>query len=87
MRSSFLKRSLLLYDLKPFFLSTIASVFRKKGKEAISRYALTQLTIDSHSVPKIHDSVLKFSEDLLKIQLRRCLSRNSYSFGLGGVWA
>lgn len=86
-RSSSLKRSSLLYDLKLFFLRTIASVFRKKGKEATSRYALTEITIDSHSVPKIHDSVLKLSENLLKTQLRRCLSRNSYSFGLGGVWA
>lgn len=41
----------------------MASRFRKKSKEATSRYAYTQMIIDSHSVPKVHDP-FKLPEEL-----------------------
>lgn len=41
----------------------MASRFRKKSKEATSRYAYTQMIIDSHSAPKVHDP-FKLPEEL-----------------------
>lgn len=57
---------LLLHDLKALFLRIMALVFQKEGKEATSRYAYTQMTIESHSAPKVHDPVFKLPEGLLK---------------------
>lgn len=45
------------------------------------------MTKDSHSVWKVHDSVFKLPEDLLKIPLLRYCSRSSYSGGVSGIWA
>lgn len=64
----------------------MAFVYRKESKEALSGYAYTQIAIDSHSVLKAH-GCLKFLGDFFRIQLPKYLSRNSYSIGLGGVWA
>lgn len=44
----------------------MAFVFRKEDKEALSRFAYTDMTKDSHSVPKVRDSVFKITWRLSK---------------------
>ena len=60
------KGPLLFHDSKAFYMRIMASRFQKKSKEATSRYAYTQMIIDSHSAPKVHDP-FKLPEELWKI--------------------